>query len=325
MRLTYVDHRPAARRAIEQLRFVEAQVAKSENNVAIVRQAEAFKNWCNLRSFQAFPIEIIPLAAYLVAKTEELGGSTKSLHGRISKLRTFCLTEGLSWLNPTDARRLEGIAKRMEFLDLRPTKRAKPATSPIILILTKNQDIHHILLTMIVTAHDGLLRGAELCSGIRVEDLDWNHDQSVTLHLHRSKCCRRGGGEYVHLVNYQPNCAADLLYKHFRRFRLWRYPQAYVFPQLRKNQIVPQHFMTVSWFRSAFRAALKKSGIEPHGFGTHSLRAGGATDLFKAGVSYPNIKKYGRWRSDAALIYYRDSDAVVDEVYKGFKRLNTFQ
>jgi hypothetical protein len=37
----------------------------------------------------------------------------------------------------------------------------------------------------------------------------------------------------------------------------------------------------------------------------HSCRAGGATDLFVAGLPYYIVKKYGRWRSDAALLYFR--------------------
>jgi integrase len=104
-------------------------------------------------------------------------------------------------------------------------------------------------------------------------------------------------------------------------YKLWRYPDALLFPKLKDNVINPEQPMSVNWFRSAFRAALRISGVDPNGFGTHSLRAGGATDLFKAGVSYPNIKKYGRWKTDTALIYYRDTDAVVEEVFQGFKRI----
>ena len=81
--------------------------------------------------------------------------------------------------------------------------------------------------------------------------------------------------------------------------------------------------MSVSSFRSAFRSALKTSGIESRGLGTYPVRAGGATDLLEVGVSYPNIKKFERWKSEAALLYYRDSDAVVSKGFSGFKRLST--
>ena len=256
-----------------------------------------------------------------MAKTDSLAGSTKSLRARVSKLRVYSVSHSLPWLDASGLRRLENIVTRLEYMDLKPTKRAKPATAPIVELITNNHAVHPLLRIMIVTAHDGLLRGAELCSGIKVRDLDWNHDQSVVLHLHRSKCCRKGGGEFVKFVNYRPNCAADLLYQYMQYYKLWRYPDALLFPKLKDNVINPEQPMSVNWFRSAFRAALRISGVDPNGFGTHSLRAGGATDLFKAGVSYPNIKKYGRWKTDTALIYYRDTDAVVEEVFQGFKRI----
>ena len=299
-------------------------IALLDNQQAILRQANAYELWCSLRSFQAFPVLATPLCAYLVHRVDRLAGSTKSVRGVISRLRVHSVATSNPWLDPSESRRLECLVSRLEFLDLKPTKRAKPATSPLITVLTNNQMIHPLLRLMFATAHDGLLRGAEICGALQVKDFDWSHDcDSVTLHLHRSKCCRKGGGEFVQLVNYKPNCAADLLRQYFEYYHLWQKSEAFVFPRLRGNEIDPQHNMSVSSFRSAFRSALKLSGIESHGYGTHSFRAGGATDLFKAGVSYPNIKKFGRWKSEAALLYYRDSDAVVSEVFAGFKRLST--
>ena len=52
--------------------------------------------------------------------------------------------------------------------------------------------------------------------------------------------------------------------------------------------------------------SVERIGLSGGNFAGHSLRAGGATDLFAAGVPYPVIKKFGRWKSDAALLYYRD-------------------
>jgi hypothetical protein len=55
-------------------------------------------------------------------------------------------------------------------------------------------------------------------------------------------------------------------------------------------------------------------GLDKALYSGHSLRAGGATDLFVAKVPYPIIKKAGKWRSDAALIYHRDEDDVAKVV-----------
>jgi hypothetical protein len=75
------------------------------------------------------------------------------------------------------------------------------------------------------------------------------------------------------------------------------------------------------------KIAIKAIGLDPTKFANHSLRAGGATDLFRCGVYYPTIKKFGRWLTDCAHIYYRDDEGVSNTVFAGFAKLakaNTF-
>jgi integrase len=79
--------------------------------------------------------------------------------------------------------------------------------------------------------------------------------------------------------------------------------------------------MSTSQLRSRIKGAISAIGRDSTRFGGHSLRAGGATDLFRARVPYPSIKKFGRWKSDTALIYYRDEDKISNEATKGFRRI----
>ncbi|KAJ8576321.1 hypothetical protein ON010_g2891 [Phytophthora cinnamomi] len=51
-----------------------------------------------------------------------------------------------------------------------------------------------------------------------------------------------------------------------------------------------------------YRAAASV-GEDPARFGSHSLRSGGATALFNAGVDSLAVKKFGRWKSDAVERY----------------------
>ena len=50
-------------------------------------------------------------------------------------------------------------------------------------------------------------------------------------------------------------------------------------------------------------------------------RAGGATDLFNMNVPYLYIKLWGRWKSDAALTYYRDRVAAKLSIANAFASL----
>ena len=52
-------------------------------------------------------------------------------------------------------------------------------------------------------------------------------------------------------------------------------------------------------------------GENPTLYSVHSLRAGGATELFLSGASMAVVQVYGRWKSESALIYIRDTSGIV--------------
>ena len=49
------------------------------------------------------------------------------------------------------------------------------------------------------------------------------------------------------------------------------------------------------------------AGRDIDNIGTHAMRVGGATTLAAAGMSGRAIKLAGRWRSDAYLVYIRET------------------
>ena len=67
-------------------------------------------------------------------------------------------------------------------------------------------------------------------------------------------------------------------------------------------------------FVSRIKAVTLKIGLPADDYSGHSLRAGGATDLFVARVPYYIIQRKGRWSSDAALVYYRHEEDVLRAV-----------
>jgi hypothetical protein len=69
--------------------------------------------------------------------------------------------------------------------------------------------------------------------------------------------------------------------------------------------------MTDDFVLSIIKSSVSALGLDPNRFSGHSLRAGGATDLFTSRISYWVIKKMGRWTSDDALKYYRSEEDVV--------------
>ena len=68
---------------------------------------------------------------------------------------------------------------------------------------------------------------------------------------------------------------------------------------------------------------MNRTGRDGSTFGAHSGRGGGTTDLFRMKVAYAIIKKFGRWKSDACLIYFRDIEEVASSSAAAFKRLRS--
>ena len=55
------------------------------------------------------------------------------------------------------------------------------------------------------------------------------------------------------------------------------------------------------------KAALKRIGVDPERYGSHSARRGGATAAAAQGIAMHLLKRHGRWKSDAVYAYISDS------------------
>eukprot|EP00644_Phytophthora_capsici_P016974 jgi/Phyca11/52781/gw1.59.210.1 len=62
--------------------------------------------------------------------------------------------------------------------------------------------------------------------------------------------------------------------------------------------------------KNAATAAGENAGL----YGTHSMRSGGATAMFAAGVDRMAIKHFGRWSSDCYEIHARMDGTVIAEL-----------
>ena len=76
------------------------------------------------------------------------------------------------------------------------------------------------------------------------------------------------------------------MYDYFLRASLFDSPTKPLYP--------PQ--VTTRWIRERIRELATACVEDPRCYSTHGLRAGAATDLVDGGVSYPHLKKAGRWR-----------------------------
>jgi len=57
----------------------------------------------------------------------------------------------------------------------------------------------------------------------------------------------------------------------------------------------------------SMQQAVEEAGIDKHRFTPHSFRIGGATSMAAVGASRSAIKELGGWKSNADLLYTRDT------------------
>jgi integrase len=79
---------------------------------------------------------------------------------------------------------------------------------------------------------------------------------------------------------------------------------AALLPQLgRLSERTPLIAMSYNAFNSMLKRQAAGAGISRAAITSHSLRRGGATALFRAGVPPPLIKAHGRWKSMTWMDY----------------------
>jgi hypothetical protein len=85
--------------------------------------------------------------------------------------------------------------------------------------------------------------------------------------------------------------------------------------QLRDSDLLCTASKTKSISSTDMTTAIRQAAVDaaenPDNYGTHSLRSGGATALFAAGVDRLAIKHLGRWRSDCYEQYARTDNVTL--------------
>ena len=77
----------------------------------------------------------------------------------------------------------------------------------------------------------------------------------------------------------------------------------WIFPNLSKEDRLNKH-ISVATVSKRFKDLASMLDLDPNRFGSHSGRKTGATALVQAGVSVPQLKNHGRWKSDVVYKYY---------------------
>jgi integrase len=177
---------------------------------------------------------------------------------------------------------------------------------------------------IVKTGQQGLMRGAEVTSGLKACDVQWRRKYRLArFHLLRTKRGRSGAGQFVTVAHVDNDrfSATKLLRRLWAILDLERTPEGFVFPAISRGKIDMTKAFSAVALRALVKRIAREAGFSDTRFGNHSLRAGGTTDLLAAGVPDIMVQKMGRWESETYKIYFRDDRAVAEAVAKGFNRV----
>ena len=143
--------------------------------------------------------------------------------------------------------------------------------------------------------------------------------------LKPGKVSKDGSGFKVYIKDFLGPSFYKFIHQWFNINKLWYKNDLYIFPKIIiPTKTFPNLTMDFNqnasrpWFHKQIMNMLSSLNMDSSLYSLHSFRAGGATDLFMVGIPYPKIQKYGRWKSDAALVYYRDEMEIATSVAIAF-------
>ena len=267
------------------------------------------------------------VSGYLMEWVGKQNGSTKSVTQIVSQLKTQSDYHALQWLSPQDASALRMFVAQLRFEDTSEVRRMSALRFHILLRVIESWDLSDIAqlqrAAMLMLTHNALLRSGEVSNRLRASDVEWSAGmRGFRLRLLRTKTGRTGGGVFVDVAYCRhPLSGFQLVRRLWRARDLDQHPLAFLFPAIRRGFLVLAQPASASSLRLLVKAVVVTAGFDPSMFSGHSLRAGGATDLFASRVPYYTIKKMGRWRSETALIYFRSVDDVARTVARAFDKI----
>jgi integrase len=309
---------------------LEKEVLEKPSTKAMVRIATHYTNFCSAHNLLAWPPSYDSTAPYLVHQVDKNRGSAKSLDVTLSGIKVFSTLAGMPWLESSQSIKLRRLIQRLKFHDTAPINRKLPLTLDILYPIVSSMRIPNSITDLFIAAalmlaHDGLLRTAELLS-LQVRHLSWSRSRRhLTISIDRSKCNQAGPPEVITLHDYGNYSGYRLVDSWIDKLGISNIPLAYIFPSSTNRYKRTTEYMVFvplkhNTWRSIIKSVLRRNSIDATNYSGHSLRAGGATDLFRSKVPLAIISKMGRWASNEVLKYYRDEEDVGAACAEAFQQ-----
>ena len=163
---------------------------------------------------------------------------------------------------------------------------------------------HLLIAGALALQYYACLRASELCATPSLgiiplrSHVSFSREDPPTLIYHCISSKTAAHGFQVHVgCSGSPICAVCILH-HF----LTIHP---IPPSHPLFQFSSGHLLTYPLYNAIIKRLISLAGLDPASYSSHSIRAGAATQAAAAGLEPDAIKRLGRWRSQAYMVYLR--------------------
>ena len=219
--------------------------------------------------------------------------------------------------DPTSSSRVCNHIQTSKRVGYKPVNKKDAVTSDMIKALfvkySATTDLAVVRdLAMIIMCFCGFLRYDEV-SNIKCKDITCVDKSHVDVHISKIKTDQFRDGNNVLLANVDSCCCPfSYLQLYVKLAKLELTSSDFLFKALyrtRKSIGLRTKHKKLSYTRTREVLVSRLREVAPQGFnlGLHSLRAGGASAAARANVNERCWRRHGRWKSDAAHGYVKDS------------------
>lgn len=263
-----------------------------------------FRAWCINLDLKFMPAAPLTVALYLTSLVPDANTNSVLLNAR-NAIAAFHTSAGVE--SPTLDQLVVSMLQGGKRLLAKPVDKKEPLTLANVAALTARftapgaSPTDHYVVTAVAVAFFGFFRFSDLAA-ITFDQLRFSASHvSVTLPQRKTDQWREGSTVLIARVPGETWCPVTLLRRHVERFKISG--TAPVFMDLKKSTAAasPANYQR---FRHLLLERLSAIGLDASHFGTHSMRAGGATLAANAGVPEPLLMEHGGWHSQTAARGY---------------------
>ena len=292
--------------------------ARADNTVkGYTNSFNKWKKWANIHQVAYLPAEALTFGLFLLSLIQT-NASLPVIEKVFYAVKFFHETISLPdpTVNKLNKEMLE-VAKR---LCRKPKNRKLPLSSDDIKnvhssIIGPTPTLQNLrVFAMILLGFCGFLRYDELIH-IRQGDVIFQGTH-MKVFVEKSKCDQYREGRWVHIAaSYKETCPVKNVKLYFEKADMIddECHDLFIFRGVTKTKHyeklrVMNKPLSYTRVREIVLATLKSIGLNERLYGTHSLRAGGATHSANAGIPDRLWKRHGRWKSDKSKdMYVQDS------------------